>query len=97
MLAGFHRGAGDDGVQVVGGADIHRLDVLTGDQVVVIGINGGAGEVLGGCLRALGNDVTHRDDLHIVHGLISGSMHHAENTAAADDADAKLLHSMVPP
>ena len=88
----------DNGMQVIGRADIHRVQPLGLQQLLIVGENRGlAAQHLRRLLGPLLDDVADRDNLHVVHILVGGDMGPFGDAAVADDANVQLFHSRISP
>ncbi len=91
VLAGAGGIDGHGGVQVVGGGDDDKVDVLVFEQAAVVAVGLGAG-ALGGALGALVEDVANSGDLDVFdfgHFEQLGNVIAEPTDAAADDARAE--------
>ena len=94
VLAGVQRGDGDDRVQIVRRADINGVDVVTGDDVEVVFVNVGVGDVLVADLfRPFDDDVAERDHLDGVgHFDVLRNVAAAADTAVTDQSNPQFFH-----
>ncbi|OPZ18309.1 MAG: hypothetical protein BWZ10_01061 [candidate division BRC1 bacterium ADurb.BinA364] len=86
ILAGFHRGDGDRGVEVVVQADIDRLDFLDGQQIAEVGEHFLDSVHAGDAARFGLVDVADGDDLGVGNFGVALQMRFAD-LPRADDAD----------
>ncbi len=92
MLASVERVARHGTVQVVGQADVNRVDLLDGQQIVVVGEDVRDVVLSSDALSLIFAQVGHPNELHFRHLAVEASMRLANHTGANDTGSESPCH-----